>query len=146
MQPSFSNVSSHSQVPLTFTTVYISQNGGSAGNLHSNPPSVDPTMSLPCTAHRIKSLFTPSCVILITEPQHHWNHIHHKMSHSSQTVPTVTANIAGTKQQVNLRDYLNQRVAPFLKKAIHESLETEYVPTSSQVKSHHYYKVLKIPI
>ncbi|EXJ56780.1 hypothetical protein A1O7_07124 [Cladophialophora yegresii CBS 114405] len=45
----------------------------------------------------------------------------------SQTpnVPSVISNAANARQQVPLRDYLNARVAPFLKKAITESLNAE---------------------
>lgn len=49
------------------------------------------------------------------------------MAQSSQSTPAVTANLAGEYHQVNLRDYLNARVAPFLKKAITESLDASYV-------------------
>jgi hypothetical protein len=34
-------------------------------------------------------------------------------------------NSAGQRQQVPLRDYLNARIAPFLKKAMTESLASE---------------------
>lgn len=44
-----------------------------------------------------------------------------------QTTPTLQANIAGTSTTVNLRDWLNTRLSPFLKKAIIESLDSEYV-------------------
>lgn len=47
------------------------------------------------------------------------------MSQPIAPAPKVNANIKGTVHQVNLRDYLNVRVAPFLKKAIHESLDAE---------------------
>ncbi|KAJ9615569.1 hypothetical protein H2200_001644 [Cladophialophora chaetospira] len=47
------------------------------------------------------------------------------MSQAALNAPTVTSNAANTRQQVPLRDYLNARVAPFLKKAITESLGAE---------------------
>jgi hypothetical protein len=49
------------------------------------------------------------------------------MSQATQNAPTVVSNAANSRQQVPLRDYLNARVAPFLKKAITESLDAEYV-------------------
>jgi hypothetical protein len=39
----------------------------------------------------------------------------------------VVVNAQNNRQQVPLRDYLNARVAPFLKQAITESLGAEYV-------------------
>ncbi|KIX98936.1 uncharacterized protein Z520_05397 [Fonsecaea multimorphosa CBS 102226] len=47
------------------------------------------------------------------------------MSHAPPTPPSVVVNTASDRQQVPLRDYLNARVAPFLKKAITESLNAE---------------------
>ncbi|RVX69182.1 hypothetical protein B0A52_07158 [Exophiala mesophila] len=47
------------------------------------------------------------------------------MSQSTPAQPLVIMNAAGNRQQVPLRDYLNARVAPFLKKAITESLGVE---------------------
>ncbi|OAP63703.1 hypothetical protein AYL99_02930 [Fonsecaea erecta] len=47
------------------------------------------------------------------------------MSHTVPTPPSVVVNTATERQQVPLRDYLNGRVAPFLKKAITESLAAE---------------------
>lgn len=47
------------------------------------------------------------------------------MAQSSQATPTVQANIGGTTSTVNLRDWLNTRLGPFLKKAIIESLDSE---------------------
>merc|ERR1711939_347860 len=41
------------------------------------------------------------------------------------TPPTLVMNPNGTRQQVPLRDYLNARIAPFLKKAMTESLASE---------------------
>jgi hypothetical protein len=49
------------------------------------------------------------------------------MSQTAPNTPSVISNAANTRQQVPLRDYLNARVAPFLKKAITESLNAEYV-------------------
>jgi hypothetical protein len=40
-------------------------------------------------------------------------------------VPNVTLNLGGDRKQVPLRDYLNSRIAPFLKKAMTQSLEVE---------------------
>lgn len=50
-----------------------------------------------------------------------------KMSQSGSNPPSVVVNAQGNRQQVPLRDYLNARVAPFLKKAITQSLDVEYV-------------------
>ncbi|KAL2444556.1 hypothetical protein ABEF95_017053 [Exophiala dermatitidis] len=47
------------------------------------------------------------------------------MSQSASNTPTTIVNAGGNRQQVPLRDYLNARVAPFLKKAITESLGVE---------------------
>ncbi|KIW17096.1 hypothetical protein PV08_04287 [Exophiala spinifera] len=47
------------------------------------------------------------------------------MSQSAPSVPSVVVNSQTSRQQVPLRDYLNARVAPFLKKAITESLGVE---------------------
>ncbi|EXJ73997.1 uncharacterized protein A1O5_02291 [Cladophialophora psammophila CBS 110553] len=47
------------------------------------------------------------------------------MSHSTHNPPIVVVNTASDRQQVPLRDYLNARVAPFLKKAITQSLDAE---------------------
>ncbi|KIW87711.1 uncharacterized protein Z519_11685 [Cladophialophora bantiana CBS 173.52] len=47
------------------------------------------------------------------------------MSHSTHNSPMVVVNTASDRQQVPLRDYLNTRVAPFLKKAITQSLDAE---------------------
>lgn len=41
------------------------------------------------------------------------------------SAPTLVMNASGTRQQVPLRDYLNARIAPFLKKAMTESLASE---------------------
>ncbi|KAJ9647713.1 hypothetical protein H2204_000343 [Knufia peltigerae] len=49
------------------------------------------------------------------------------MSQSAPNAPSVVVNSQNSRQQVPLRDYLNARVAPFLKKAITESLGVEYV-------------------
>ena len=49
------------------------------------------------------------------------------MSQAVPNAPSVIVNAASNRQQVPLRDYLNARVAPFLKKAITESLDAEYV-------------------
>ena len=40
--------------------------------------------------------------------------------------PTLQARIGSSTTEVNLRDWLNTRLAPFLKKAITESLDSEY--------------------
>ncbi|EXJ88435.1 hypothetical protein A1O1_05365 [Capronia coronata CBS 617.96] len=47
------------------------------------------------------------------------------MSQAAPNTPSVVVNGTNNKQQVPLRDYLNARVAPFLKKAITESLGVE---------------------
>lgn len=47
------------------------------------------------------------------------------MAQPNQVTPTVQANLAGTSTTVNLRDWLNTRLSPFLKKAIIESLDSE---------------------
>ncbi|KIW65274.1 hypothetical protein PV04_07547 [Phialophora macrospora] len=47
------------------------------------------------------------------------------MSQAVPNTPSVISNAANIRQQVPLRDYLNARVAPFLKKAITESLNAE---------------------
>ncbi|OCT48929.1 hypothetical protein CLCR_05169 [Cladophialophora carrionii] len=47
------------------------------------------------------------------------------MSQAVSNVPSVISNAGNARQQVPLRDYLNARVAPFLKKAITESLNAE---------------------
>ncbi|KAK5045141.1 hypothetical protein LTR84_009474 [Exophiala bonariae] len=47
------------------------------------------------------------------------------MSQPTPNSPSVVMNSAGNRQQVPLRDYLNARIAPFLKKAITESLGVE---------------------
>lgn len=47
------------------------------------------------------------------------------MSQSTPAQPLVIMNAAGNRQQVPLRDYLNARVAPFIKKALTESLGVE---------------------
>ncbi|KAK6379693.1 uncharacterized protein PV06_00411 [Exophiala oligosperma] len=47
------------------------------------------------------------------------------MSQSAPNAPSVVVNSQNSRQQVPLRDYLNARVAPFLKKAITESLGVE---------------------
>jgi len=47
------------------------------------------------------------------------------MSQSISNGPSVIVSAASNRQQVPLRDYLNARVAPFLKKAITESLGAE---------------------
>jgi hypothetical protein len=49
------------------------------------------------------------------------------MSQSAPHAPSVVVNAQNNRQQVPLRDYLNARVAPFLKQAITESLGAEYV-------------------
>ena len=49
------------------------------------------------------------------------------MSQSAGNPPSVVVNAQNNRQQVPLRDYLNARVAPFLKKAITQSLDVEYV-------------------
>ncbi|KAI1618087.1 hypothetical protein EDD37DRAFT_255781 [Exophiala viscosa] len=47
------------------------------------------------------------------------------MSSSAGNPPSVVVNTSNNRQQVPLRDYLNARVAPFLKKAITQSLDVE---------------------
>ncbi|KAK5467849.1 hypothetical protein LTS15_000822 [Exophiala xenobiotica] len=47
------------------------------------------------------------------------------MSQSAPHAPSVVVNAQNNRQQVPLRDYLNARVAPFLKQAITESLGAE---------------------
>ncbi|EXJ78215.1 hypothetical protein A1O3_09376 [Capronia epimyces CBS 606.96] len=47
------------------------------------------------------------------------------MSQGTPSTPSVVVNAANNRQQVPLRDYLNARVAPFLKKAVTESLGVE---------------------
>ncbi|KIX01662.1 uncharacterized protein Z518_09388 [Rhinocladiella mackenziei CBS 650.93] len=47
------------------------------------------------------------------------------MSQPAPIAPSVVINTANRRQQVPLRDYLNTRVAPFLKKAVTESLGVE---------------------
>ncbi|KIW83381.1 hypothetical protein Z517_02626 [Fonsecaea pedrosoi CBS 271.37] len=47
------------------------------------------------------------------------------MSNAALNPPSVVVNTASNRQQVPLRDYLNARIAPFLKKAITESLNAE---------------------
>ncbi|KIW22994.1 uncharacterized protein PV07_11230 [Cladophialophora immunda] len=47
------------------------------------------------------------------------------MSHTTPNPPSVVVNAASERRQVPLRDYLNARVAPFLKKAITEGLGAE---------------------
>ncbi|KEF63757.1 uncharacterized protein A1O9_01735 [Exophiala aquamarina CBS 119918] len=47
------------------------------------------------------------------------------MSQTTPNPPSVVMNTAGNRQQVPLRDYLNARIAPFLKRAITESLGVE---------------------
>jgi hypothetical protein len=54
------------------------------------------------------------------------------MSQSTQNAPAIVTNAANNRQQVPLRDYLNARVAPFLKKAITESLDAEYVSSHAK--------------
>jgi hypothetical protein len=44
---------------------------------------------------------------------------------SAPVAPSLVLNSAGDKRQVPLRDYLNARIAPFLKKAMIESLGSE---------------------
>lgn len=39
--------------------------------------------------------------------------------------PSVVLSQGGDRKQVPLRDYLNSRIAPFLKKAMTQSLEVE---------------------
>lgn len=43
--------------------------------------------------------------------------------------PTLQAKIGSSTTEVNLRDWLNTRLAPFLKRAITESLDSEYAPS-----------------
>ncbi|KAH0832758.1 hypothetical protein AYO21_00338 [Fonsecaea monophora] len=47
------------------------------------------------------------------------------MSNAALNPPSVVVNTASNRQQIPLRDYLNARIAPFLKKAITESLNAE---------------------
>ncbi|KAK4938613.1 hypothetical protein LTR10_020964 [Elasticomyces elasticus] len=47
------------------------------------------------------------------------------MSQSAGNPPSVVVNTQNNRQQVPLRDYLNARVAPFMKKAITQSLDVE---------------------
>lgn len=73
------------------------------------------TQSSPCKPHHRSCIYasrtTPITILQMSQP--------------IAPAPKVNANIQGTVHQVNLRDYLNVRVAPFLKKAIHESLDAE---------------------
>ncbi|KAK5084330.1 hypothetical protein LTR05_005406 [Lithohypha guttulata] len=47
------------------------------------------------------------------------------MAQAAQATPTVRANLGGSTNTVNLRDWLNTRLSPFLKQAIIKSLESE---------------------
>ncbi len=47
------------------------------------------------------------------------------MAQPNQVTPTFQANVSGASTTVNLRDWLNTRLSPFLKKAIIESLDSE---------------------
>ena len=44
---------------------------------------------------------------------------------SNPPPPTLVMNTTTGRKQVPLRDYLNARIAPFLKKAMTESVESE---------------------
>src|ERR1700761_3441204 len=59
------------------------------------------------------------------------------MSQSTPNAPAVITNAANNRQQVPLRYYLNTRVAPFLKKAITESLDAEYVSSHATAMASH---------
>jgi hypothetical protein len=53
------------------------------------------------------------------------------MAQPTPNAPFVVMNASGNRQQVPLRDYLNVRIAPFLKKAVTDSLGIEYVVLGS---------------